>query len=332
LAGGSEIDEPTAVGIRAATEVSRAFAAGVDGNLAVALDAVDGAAAEAREAGDSFTEARALMVNGVLLLWEGKPDRGRRALRAALDLAWARGFAALSDRCGRWLVQADVEAGRYDDALELAAPLLARADERGDPWVAVGVRAALAELWRERGDTDRSRELAVEAVEIAIERSVAIDAVAEAYLTLAAVALDCRDPADGPITQLAALLARDPWLGWRLEARLELTRARAALVAGDPEEAVRLARAGRLGLGRATAVREHIVADCIEGEARVLGGDDAGFEVLEGALTAAEAGASAHVVRECASALRRAADAADTERGSAARSRADAALAAKAFQ
>ena len=175
--------------------MSRAFAAGVAGKLTVAFDAVDGAASEAREVGDAFTEARALLVNGVLWLWEGKPNESRTSLRASLDLAWANGFAALADRCGRWLVQADVEAGNDEAALELAAPLLARADERGDPSVAVGVRASLAELWRERGDVDRARTLASDAVEIATERSVAIDAAAEAHLTLAAAALDADEPA-----------------------------------------------------------------------------------------------------------------------------------------
>jgi class 3 adenylate cyclase len=328
LADTDDVDERSAIGIRAAVAVSRAFAAGVAGRLTVALDAVDGAAAEAREVEHPFTEARALLVNGVLWLWEGKPNEARGALRSALDLAWQHGFAALADRCGRWLVQADVEAGNDAAALELAEQLLARADERGDPSVAVGVRAALAELWRERGDTDRARAIAREAVAIATERSVAVDAAAEAYLTLAAAALDIDEPADEPIGELADLLARDPWLAWRLEARLELTRARAALAAGDHAEAARLASSGRLRLDRAAARRERIVADRVEGEALVASGDASGLELLDRALSAAEALGSRYLVAETATALARAADALGEEHGKVARTRADAALAA----
>ena len=306
LAAADELDDRTATAVRAAVAVSRAFAAGVAGRLTVAFDAVDGAATEAREVGDAFTEARALLVNGVLWLWEGKPNDARGALRSALDLAWQHGFAALADRCGRWLVQADVEAGNDDAALELAAPLLARADDRGDPSVAVGVRAALAELWRERGDTEQASFLAGEAVAIAAERSVAVDAAAEAYLTLAAAAMDCGESPEQPIDQLAALLARDPWLGWRLEARLELTRARAALAAGDPTEAARLANTARVRLDRAAARRERIAADRIEGEALVAAGDPSGFDLLDRALATAETVGSPYLVGETKAALARA--------------------------
>ncbi len=326
LADTDDVDDRSAIGIRAAVAVSRAFAAGVAGRLTVALDAVDGAAAEARDVEHPFTEARALMVNGVLWLWEGRPNEGRDALRTALDLAWEHGFAALADRCGRWLVQADVEASNHEAALELAAQLLARADERGDPSVAVGVRAALAELWRERGDTEQARDLALEAVAIARGRSVAVDAVAEAYLTLAAAALDRAEPPDEATDELAALLTRDPWLGWRLESRLELIRARAALAAGDPAEAARLASSGRLRLERAAARRERILADRIEGEALVAAGDESGLDLLDRALGAAEAFGSRYLVAETASALSRAADMLNEEQGKLARARAAAAL------
>jgi tetratricopeptide (TPR) repeat protein len=246
------------------------------------------------------------MVNGVLWLWEGKPVDARESLRTALDLAWEHGYSFLADRCGRWLVAADVEAGNYDDAIELAAPLLARADERGDPSVAVGVRAALAELWRERGDHERACELATAAVELAEERSVAIDAAADAYLTLAWVALDQGGTAEEPIGHLTSLLERDPWLGWRLEARLDLTRAAAALGAGRAEEARRLAVDGRLRLDRAAARRERALADAIEGEAAALLGDARGVELAQQALTDAEAYGSPYLVAEMARSLARA--------------------------
>jgi hypothetical protein len=266
---------------------------------------VDGAAAEARSVGDAFTEARALLVNGVLWLWEGKPADARTSLRRALDLAWQQHFSFLADLCGRWLVTADVEAGNYDDALELAAPLLARADDRGDPSVAVGVRAALAELWRERGELNEACSLASAAVALAAERSVAVDAAAGGYLTLAHAALDRGDSAEEALAELAALLTRDPWLGWRLEARLDLARARAALVAGDANEAVRLAVAGRLRLDRAAALRERVAADAIEGEAMAMLGDAGGLDRAAQALATAEQFGSAYLIAETGRALAR---------------------------
>ncbi|MEY2453386.1 MAG: hypothetical protein QOD92_2960 [Acidimicrobiaceae bacterium] len=306
LADGGEIPDPLATALRAGVAVSRAFSAGVAGKLMVAFDAVDGAASEARGVGDAFTEARALLVNGVLWLWEGKPADARISLRRALELSWKHQYWFLADLCGRWLVASDVEAGNGDAALELAAPLLARADERGDPSVAVGVRAALAELWRERGDLDQACSLATAAVALATERSVAVDAAADAYLTLARAALDRGDSADGPLGQLAELLQRDPWLGWRLEARLELTRARAALAAGDGDEARRLAVAGRLRLDRAAARRERVSADAIEGEAQALAGDPEGARLVAQALADAETFGSPYLVAETARALARA--------------------------
>jgi class 3 adenylate cyclase/tetratricopeptide (TPR) repeat protein len=305
LAESGDIADPMATALRAGVAVSRAFSAGVAGRLTVAFDAVDGAAAEARSVGDVFTEARALLVNGVLWLWEGKPADARSSLRRALDLAWHHQYSFLADLCGRWLVTADVEAGNYDDALELAAPLLARADERGDPSVAVGVRAALAELWRQRGDLDQACLLATAAVALATERSVAVDAAADAHLTLAHAALDRGEEADAALSQLAAVLERDPWLGWRLEARLEIARARSALAAGDAEEARRLAVAGRLRLDRAAALRERVSADAIEGEALAIVGDVRGLELAEQALAGAQAFASPYLIAEMARALAR---------------------------
>ena len=326
LADGGDVPGPIATSLRAAVAVSRAFSAGVAGKLTVAFDAVDGAAAEARSVGDAFTEARALLVNGVLWLWEGKPADARTSLRRALELAWQHQYSFLADRCGRWLVAADVEAGNYDDALELAAPLLARADERGDPSIAVGVRAALAELWRERGDLDQACSLATAAVGLAMDRSVAVDAAADAYLTLARAALDRGGSADTALGQLAAVLEHDPWLGWRLEARLDLTRARAALLSGDAGEARRLAIAGRLRLDRAAALRERVTADAIEGEAAAMTGDPEAIELAERALAGAQAMGSPYLVAETARALSRTAAHAGGEQGALAQARADAAL------
>jgi class 3 adenylate cyclase/tetratricopeptide (TPR) repeat protein len=335
LAGGEGIDPQVAMAVRAAVAVSRAFSAGAAGRLTVAFDTVDGAVAEARAAGDPETEARALLVHGVLWLWEGKVGDARIALRHALDLAWDHQLAFLADRCGRWLVMAEVEAGDYREALELAAPLLARADERGDPSVAVGVRAALAELWREIGERERARELAEDAVALSSERSVAIDAAAEAHLVLAHAAIDTVALGEAPpasvgpaLEALASLLAADPWLGWRLEARLELARGRAALVAGDPAGAREHAIAGRLRLDRAGAIRERLVADRIEGEALVGLGDVGGFAHLEQALVQAEEFGSPYLIGEAAAAVVRAAGPVPPEQAAAAMARATSARAA----
>jgi class 3 adenylate cyclase/tetratricopeptide (TPR) repeat protein len=329
LADGEDLDPQIATAVRAAVAVSRAFSAGAAGRLTLAFDTVDGAVAEARSAADPDTEARALLVHGVLWLWEGKVGDARRALRQALELAWEHQLAFLADRCGRWLVMAEVEAGDYREALDLAAPLLARADERGDPSVAVGVRAALAELWREVGERDRARELAEDAVALSSERSVAIDAAAEAHLVLAHAAIDQvalgeAEPAstEPALDALAALLAADPWLGWRLEARLELARGRAALVAGDAGGAREHAIAGRLRLDRAGAIRERLIADQLEGEALVALGDLGGFALLERAIVQAEAFGSPHLIAEASAAVVRAAGPVPPEQASAAMARA----------
>jgi hypothetical protein len=248
------------------------------------------------------------------------------SLRRALDLAWEHSYAFLADRCGRWLVVADVEAGKYDEALELAAPLLARADERGDPSVAVGVRAALAELWRERGDHVKARDLAQAAVALAEERAVAVDAAADAYLTLAWCAIDLGESPDDVLDKLTSVLARDPWLGWRLEARLELARAAAALAAGDAAAAQQLASAGRLRLDRAAALRERMLADAIEGEALVLQGDERGLDLAQQAVTEAETYGSPYFVSAMAQILARAGERIGGERGNLAQARAAAAL------
>jgi class 3 adenylate cyclase len=313
LAQSPAVGPPEAAAVEAAVAVSRAFSAGAAGRLTVAFDTIDGAIAEAREAGDAYTEARALLVQGVLCLWEGRVDDARTHLRGALDLAWAGDFPFLGDRCGRWLVLASVDSGHHDEALDLAEPLLARADERGDPSVAVGVRAAVAQLWREHGDLAQARALATEAVEIAGERTVAVDAAAEAELVLVDVALDAAsagtagvEEASIPLERLETLLAADDFLGWRLSARYQLARGRAALVAGDPTGARERAAAARHALGRAGARRERLVADRLEGEARAVAGDSGGLALVEAALVEARELGSRYLISETVAALARA--------------------------
>jgi class 3 adenylate cyclase/tetratricopeptide (TPR) repeat protein len=300
----------------AAIATSRAFAVAAAGDLVTAGAAVEASETEAREAGDAFTEARALLVGGVCQLWGGVPALAIDRLRASLELSWANVYGTLADRCGRWLVLALVDAGRFEEALDLAEPLLARSDDRGDPSVACGVRAALAHLWRQAGDQRLARQLATEAVALADARHVAPDAAAEAHLLLAHVALDAL-PRSRPASpdELAVAVAEASahldalgaatapsddgdaaWLSWRWTARAALVRARIAVLRGDHDAALEEARRVREALGRSQARRERLAADRIEGEVRAARGDPGAVEVLERALAEAEELGSPHLV------------------------------------
>jgi class 3 adenylate cyclase len=288
--------------VLAAVAASRAFNAGAMGELAVGLAAVDGAEVEARSAGDVFAQARADLVGGVLRLWAGDAAGAAHHLRVALDLAWANVFASIADRCGRWLVNALVDAGRGAEAEELARPILARADDRGDPTVACGVRAALAKRWRQDGDLARAGQLAAEAEAVLTDKWVAPDAASDTRLVLAQLALDgVREDPDAESLalavheaerHLAAVVAQhesDPWLEWRSEARIALIRGRIALLRGDTETAIASAAGIRAAVTRAGAKRELVAADLMEGEARLRAGDAAGHDMITKAMEAAAA-------------------------------------------
>ncbi|MGH9246226.1 MAG: hypothetical protein ACRD29_18335, partial [Acidimicrobiales bacterium] len=273
------------------------------------------AAAEAAASGDAFTEARARMVAGVVELWDGRPGDAIGHLQTGLDLAWSQHHVVLADRCGRWLTAARVEAGDYEPARALAEPLLARADERNDASVGVGVRAALSSLWRELGDLDEARRLASEAIILARGRSVASDALAEAHLTRVHGELDGRllpadaaaasdlearpDPvaiAEEHLREIDELLGHDPWLSWRLGARAELARARLALTLDDLDRAQHAIEQARRRLGEAAAGRERVEADRLEGEVLVRLGYPAGVTHVEQALSGARRFGSPFVV------------------------------------
>jgi adenylate cyclase len=234
----SKLDGAPRAAALAALATTRAFVAAASGDLATGLAAAERAVAEAREAGDRFTEARALLVSGVSRLWAGEPVEAVERLRTSLDLAWEYVFGTLADRCGRWLVQALVESGRDAEAAELAEPLLARSDDRGDPSVGCGVRAGLAKSAWLAGDLARARSLATVAVQTSEQRKVASDAAAEARLLLAEVAIDEANPSDplavaaataeveGHLAAVAELAVADKWLAWRWQARSEALRDR----------------------------------------------------------------------------------------------------------
>lgn len=298
-----DLDGEARTGILAGVATTRAFVAGAMGDLVVGLAAVDGAEHEAAVAGDRFVEARAKLVGGVLRYWSGLATEAADHLRSALDLAWQETYATIADRCGRWLVAALVDAGRGDEALALGRPILARADDRGDPTVACGVRAALAQHWRLAGDHDRAVRRAEEAESILTGRWVAPDAAADSRLVLAQLALDPvlgapPDPdalgvatheAERHLRALEAVLEVDPWLGWRSRARIALLRARVALLHDDAEGAADLAGDARAAVARAAARRELVGADLLEGEARTRLGEPAGPELLHRAAAGAEA-------------------------------------------
>lgn len=308
---GSSLTGPAQAAALAAVATSRAFAVAAGGDLRAGRAAAEAAEAQARGAGDRFTEARASLVAGVCHLWGGVPGLAIERLRATLDLSWANHFGTLADRCGRWLVLALVDAGRFDEAIELAEPLMARSDDRGDPSVGCGVRAALAHLWRQAGDPERARQLALEAVAVAEERRVAADAAAEAHLLLAHLALDtladrtalpdgataaALDEVALQLRDLAAATGEEAWLAWRWTARAALVRARLAVLTGDPDLALAAVQEVREGLGDTEARRELVAADRIEGEVLAMQGDPAAVERLEQAMAESEALGSPHLV------------------------------------
>jgi tetratricopeptide (TPR) repeat protein len=302
---------PAKVAALAAVAASQAFAVAVAGDLDGGCSQAEAAEADAQAAGDQFTEARALLVGGVCHLWGGVPGLAIERLRRALELSWTHHFGTLADRCGRWLVLALVDAGRFDEALELAEPLMARSDDRGDPSVGCGVRAALAHLWRQAGDLERARELADHAVAVAEERHVAADAAAEAHLLLAHLALDALndpsvlpvgatalalDEASAQLHALAEATEAEAWLSWRWSARAALVRGRIAVIIGDHELALAAADEVRAALGTTNARRELLAADRIEGEVLAAKGDRAGVALLSSALAAAEELGSPHLI------------------------------------
>jgi class 3 adenylate cyclase len=323
------VGDEDAAGVRAGIGASRAFAAAAEGRLAAARRQAAEAASLASAAGDDFSVARARAAAGVVELWDGDPVAAIDHLRAALDLAWAGHQAVLADRCGRWLVVALTEAGAYGDALSLADPLLARADERNDASVGIGVRSALAALWRELGDLDRARRLADDAVRLGRGRSVASDALVGAHLARIHGELD--DPRRGEgdaaahLRELDELLERDPWLGWRLGARTELARARLALAGDDLDLALLSIDRARLRLGEAGAPRERSEAERLEGEVLARRGDPAGARRLEQALADAERSGSPFAVATVAATLARVSPAGEPARAAAV-ARLDAAL------
>lgn len=334
-------DDAARAGVLAGVATTRALAVAAAGDPRTGLAAVDGAAEEARAAGDAFAVVRATIVGGVLRLWEGQADEAAELLWGALDASWREAadpdrpggamFATLADRSGRWLVAALVEAGSHREAWDLAHPLLARADDRGDPSVAVGVRAALAELHRHLGDPARAVVVAAEALAVAAvpapggARVVAPDAVADAYLALAGAALDVAAPGAAPLLDpasvaglaldaavaraeatveaLTARLEHRPWLAWRSRARAAVVQGRLAMLAGDHPAAGVAASACRDALGRAGAARERLAADRVEALALVAAGDAAGLDLLDAGLAATIALGSEPLVAEAADAL-----------------------------
>ena len=125
------------------------------GDLRAGLDRRRGGRADARGAGDTFTEARALHGRRRVPAVGGSAGPAIERLRAALELSWAHVFGTLADRCGRWLVLALVDAGRFDEAVEspsrcspgpTTAAIRASAAASGPPWPS---------LWRQVGDVDR---------------------------------------------------------------------------------------------------------------------------------------------------------------------------------
>ena len=166
-------------------------------------------------------------------------------------------FGTLADRCGRWLVLALVDAGRFDEALELAEPLLARVRRpRRSERRLRGARRPRPPVAPGRRRRPGPSQLASEAVATAAERAVAPDAAAEAHLLLAHLALDRSARCGAAVDAEAARVARPRRppsctpLGRRrrrrvadvaVAARAALVRGRLAVLRGDLDRAIECA-------------------------------------------------------------------------------------------
>jgi class 3 adenylate cyclase/tetratricopeptide (TPR) repeat protein len=310
VANGS-LEGPGRAAALAAVATSRALAAAAHGDLDGGLAAATAAVATSREAGDAFTETRALTVAGVCELWAGRHTEATAHLRQALDLAWSNVFGTLADRCGRWLVMALVELGEFTEAVEVAEPLLARADDRGDPSVGCGVRAGLANLWRQVGDFERARGLAAEAVRTAEERLVAADAAADAHLLLSRVfheelgagELGEEAAADAEAHFEAALAIADSsggWLAWRWRCRVAVVRGRFALHDGNLDAVLEAVAEARRQLDGIPARMEALAVDRLEAQVLAARGDERAVGMLRDALAVAESTGSDFLVAEVA--------------------------------
>ena len=267
--------------------------------------------------------------NGVLWLWEGKPVDARTSLRRALELVV--GAPVLDPRRS---VRPLARRGRRGGG-ELRRCARARGAAAGP------CRRARRSVGRRRGASRAGRAVARAGrprpgVHAGFERPSRWPRNARSPSTprptrtsrWRAPALDRGERRRRRRSvSCAALLERDPWLGWRLEARLELARARHGARRGRRRGALGSSpsRGGCDSTARARD-RQRVAADAIEGEALALLGDPDGLELVEQALADAEQSASPYLVAETARALARVGALVGGERGALAQARADAAL------
>jgi class 3 adenylate cyclase len=291
-----------------AVQLTRHLVSAAGGELAGPLAALPDLVAEARAASDAGLEAAAEAAWGGIELWRGEPALALEHLGRAQALASEhRLFLSLS-LVRSWQLEAEVELGRYAEALELGLKLLAWDEEEGDFLAGGRVACALSALYRELGQLAQAEHYAHRALELAADHETARGNKAAVLITLAECQLERGVVADArqALTGVPALLEADAWLQWWLEARFEFTRGRAALFENDGEGAAAAGRRMRECLGTTGRRSDLVRADTLEGEARARLGDPAAGRMLERALSDATALGSPFLIVQVGMAVARA--------------------------
>jgi tetratricopeptide (TPR) repeat protein len=264
-------------------------------------------ATAASQAGDPQIALRARLVWGALEHWEGSSaaaaERLRRVREEALESRFPIQFALAS----WWLVLAEMELGRYKDALAVAHNLLAHAEETGDRIALVRVHSALGTMYHEVGELTRSEDHSLRSLDLAEEGAAPAEERVPAVLTLAEVALD-RGDVPGAVERLESVLSSleaDRWMSWRFGARHDFVRGKAALIADDVPAALAAASRMRERLAGSGSKKDLLRADWIEGEARLRSGDAAGSEFLERSQAEADQLGSPYLLAEVSLAVAR---------------------------
>jgi class 3 adenylate cyclase/tetratricopeptide (TPR) repeat protein len=125
-----------------------------------------GGLADFREAIELATEAGqgrevALLHNNLgIALWsfEG-PAASREVLREGIVYAKARGLTEMLDGLTQSMLDALVDTGEHEEALEIAAGMASRLQASGDVWDLIALRAAQARIHALRGQISESAEM-----------------------------------------------------------------------------------------------------------------------------------------------------------------------------
>jgi tetratricopeptide (TPR) repeat protein len=166
------------------------------GELAGARAALPELVAEARAASDSVLEAAAETVCGAVELWRGQPAAALEHLGRAQALASEHRLFLTLSLAKSWRLEAEIELGRYAEALELGLKLLAWDEEEGDFLAGSRTAWALGALYRELGQLAQAEHYLHRALELAGDHEAAGGNKADVLLTLAECQLDRPGPRD----------------------------------------------------------------------------------------------------------------------------------------